>query len=102
MKPAGDTSGTAHRDAVAALVKPMIDAQISTGIVVGLYDAGKTEIYGFGKGPDGNPPTGDVTFNERFCQSAVDLSLCGRPPRQSYRRSLGGRRWLYMLCPGAP
>ena len=25
-------------------------------IVVGLYDAGKLEIYGFGKGPGGAPP----------------------------------------------
>jgi CubicO group peptidase (beta-lactamase class C family) len=62
VKPAGDTTGTAHRDAVAALVKPLIDAQITTGIVVGLYDAGKTEIYGFGKGPDGAPPTGTTLF----------------------------------------
>ncbi|MEP6861622.1 MAG: serine hydrolase [Deltaproteobacteria bacterium] len=62
MKPAGATSGTAHRDAVAAAVKPLIDAQITTGVVVGLYDAGKTEIYGFGKGPDGNPPTGTTLF----------------------------------------
>ena len=61
LKPAGD-SGNAHRDAVAALVKPMIDAQITTGIVVGLYDAGKTEVYGFGKGPDGNPPNGSTLF----------------------------------------
>src|SRR4051812_39859933 len=43
-----------------------------------------------------------VTFRDRFCQSAADLSLCGRPPRQSYLLSLGGLRWLYMLCPGAP
>ncbi|MEO6773741.1 MAG: serine hydrolase domain-containing protein [Kofleriaceae bacterium] len=62
MKPAGDTSGSAHRAAVAAIVKPLIDAQITTGIVVGLYDAGKTEIYGFGKGPDGAPPTGTTLF----------------------------------------
>jgi CubicO group peptidase (beta-lactamase class C family) len=61
LKPAGITNN-AHRDAVAALVKPLIDAQISTGIVVGLYDAGKTEIYGFGKGPDGAVPTGTTLF----------------------------------------
>ena len=61
VKPAGD-SANAHREAVAALVKPLIDAQISSGIVVGLYDAGKTEVYGFGKGPDGTPPTGDTLF----------------------------------------
>src|SRR6266446_553645 len=53
---------TKHRDAVTALVQPMIDAEIASGIVVGLYDAGKTEIYGFGKGPEGTPPTGTTLF----------------------------------------
>lgn len=61
VKPAGDPSG-GHRAAVASLVQPLIDAEITTGIVVGLYDAGKTEIYGFGKGPDGQPPTGTTLF----------------------------------------
>ncbi len=61
VKPTGDTS-TAHRDAVRALVQPLIDAEITTSIVVGLYDAGKTEIYGFGSGPDGKPPSGTTLF----------------------------------------
>ncbi|MEO8549117.1 MAG: serine hydrolase domain-containing protein [Kofleriaceae bacterium] len=61
VKPTGDAAG-AHRAAVASLVQPLIDAEITTGIVVGLYDAGKTEIYGFGKGPDGQAPTGTTLF----------------------------------------
>jgi len=44
-----------HRDAVAAQVKPLIDAEVVSGIVVGLYDSGKREIYGFGTGPNGTP-----------------------------------------------
>jgi hypothetical protein len=36
----------------------MIDAELSTGIVVGLYDAGKQEIYGFGKAA----PNGKTLF----------------------------------------
>src|SRR6188472_4095148 len=51
-----------HRVEVAAQVQPMIDAELSTGVVVGLYDAGKLEIYGFGKGPGGKPPTGKTLF----------------------------------------
>lgn len=61
VKPTGDTS-SAHRDAVKALVQPLIDAEITTSIVVGLYDGGKTEIYGFGTGPDGKPPSGTTLF----------------------------------------
>jgi len=61
VKPAGE-GAAAHRAAVASLVQPLIDAEITTGIVVGLYDAGKTEIYGFGKGPDGQAPTGTTLF----------------------------------------
>ncbi|HTL32113.1 MAG TPA: serine hydrolase, partial [Kofleriaceae bacterium] len=47
---------------MAAQVQPMIDAELTTGVVVGLYDAGKIEIYGFGKGPGGKPPTGSTLF----------------------------------------
>ena len=57
----GDPTG-GHKAAVAALVQPMVDAEIVTGMVVGLYDAGKLEIYGFGVGPDGKPPTGTTLF----------------------------------------
>ncbi|MEO8842579.1 MAG: serine hydrolase domain-containing protein [Kofleriaceae bacterium] len=60
MKPAVDIG--AHAAEVTALVKPMIDAEISNSIVVGIYDAGKTEVYGFGKGPDGAPPTGTTLY----------------------------------------
>ena len=51
-----------HRAAVTAQVKPLIDGQVVSGLVVGLYDAGKLEIYGFGKGPGGAPPNGHTLF----------------------------------------
>lgn len=40
----------------------MIDAELATAIVIGIYDAGRFEIYGFGKGPGGAPPTGRTIF----------------------------------------
>jgi CubicO group peptidase (beta-lactamase class C family) len=40
----------------------MIDTELATSIVVGLYDAGKLEIYGFGKGPDGKRPDGHTIY----------------------------------------
>ncbi|MGE0398846.1 MAG: serine hydrolase domain-containing protein [Kofleriaceae bacterium] len=51
-----------HAAAVAAQVKPFIDAEVVSGIVVGLYDGGKREIYGFGTGPKGAPPNGTTLF----------------------------------------
>jgi CubicO group peptidase (beta-lactamase class C family) len=51
------------REAVALHVKPFLDGEIVTGLVVGLYDAGRTEIYGFGTGPGGKPPTGRTLFD---------------------------------------
>jgi CubicO group peptidase (beta-lactamase class C family) len=60
--PLPNSGANPHRAQVAALIQPMIDAEIATGVVVGLYDAGKTEIYGFGKGPEGKPPTGTTLF----------------------------------------
>src|SRR5688500_4973046 len=59
--PAGDPDGP-HAAAVAAQVKPFIEAEVVSGIVVGLYDAGKREIYGFGTGPKGAAPTGTTLF----------------------------------------
>ena len=44
-----------HAAAVAAAVKPYLDAELLSGLVVGLYDAGRREIYGFGKGPGPGP-----------------------------------------------
>jgi CubicO group peptidase (beta-lactamase class C family) len=63
VKPAGtvDPHG-AHEAGVAAAVQPLIDAEIVKSIVVGLYDAGTIEIYGFGAGPGGKPPTGQTLF----------------------------------------
>jgi CubicO group peptidase (beta-lactamase class C family) len=52
----------AHRDAVAAAVAPYFDAELLSGLVVGLYDAGRREIYGFGKGPGGAAPDGGSLF----------------------------------------
>jgi serine-type D-Ala-D-Ala carboxypeptidase/endopeptidase len=60
VKPTGDTQ--THATEIAGLVQPMIDAEISSSIVVGIYDAGKSEVYGFGKGPDGKPPTGTTLY----------------------------------------
>ena len=51
-----------HRAAVAAQVQPFLDAELVSGLVVGLYDAGRTEIYGFGAGPGGKPPTGKTLY----------------------------------------
>ena len=51
-----------HKDAIAAQIKPLVDRGVVSGIVVGLYDAGKTEIYGFGKGPHGAAPNGHTLF----------------------------------------
>jgi CubicO group peptidase (beta-lactamase class C family) len=62
-KPAADTDPDGpHRAVVTAQIQPLIDAELTTGMVVGLYDAGKMEIYGFGKGPGGKAPHGDTLF----------------------------------------
>lgn len=52
----------AHRAQVEAQVKPFLDAELVSGMVVGLYDAGKTEIYGFGSGPNHAAPGGTTLF----------------------------------------
>jgi len=51
-----------HKAAIAAQVKPYLDGEILSGVVIGIYDAGKTEIYGFGKGPGDKPPTADTLY----------------------------------------
>lgn len=51
-----------HAAAVAAQVTPFVDAEVVSGVVIGLYDGGKREIYGFGTGPKGTPPTGSTLF----------------------------------------
>lgn len=51
-----------HREDVEAQVKPYIDAEVVSGLVVALYDAGKTEVYGFGRGPNNAPPDGTTLF----------------------------------------
>ena len=57
----GDPIGP-HKDAIAAVVKPFIDAEIVSAIVIGVYDSGNQEIYGFGVGPGGKAPTGRTLF----------------------------------------
>jgi CubicO group peptidase (beta-lactamase class C family) len=51
-----------NREAVAAQVKPYLDAELVTGLVIGIYNAGKREIYGFGTGPGKKPPDGGTLF----------------------------------------
>jgi CubicO group peptidase (beta-lactamase class C family) len=58
--PASETGR--YHDQVEAQVKPFLEAEIVSGLVVGLYDAGKTEIYGFGRGPNNAPPDGTTLF----------------------------------------
>ena len=51
-----------HHEQVEALVKPWFDAELLSGLVVGLYDDGKTEVYGFGSGPNNAAPDGTTLF----------------------------------------
>lgn len=51
-----------YREQVEAQVQPLLDAELVSGLVIGLYDVGKTEIYGFGKGPGKAPPDGNTLF----------------------------------------
>jgi CubicO group peptidase (beta-lactamase class C family) len=53
---------TPHKTAVSNVIQPMVDAEIASAMVIGLYDGGKTEVYGFGKGPGGAPPTATTLF----------------------------------------
>jgi CubicO group peptidase (beta-lactamase class C family) len=63
VTPAVDTDPEGpNRGRIAAHVQKLIDAELATGIVVGITDGGKREIYGFGKGPSGKPPTGTTLF----------------------------------------
>ncbi len=62
-KPAGDTDPDGpNRARITAHVQPLVDAELVSGIVVGITDGGRREIYGFGKGPGGKPPTGATLF----------------------------------------
>lgn len=58
---AGDIDGP-HKDAIAAQIKPYLDGEILSSVVIGIYDAGKLEAYGFGNGPGGKPPTPDTLY----------------------------------------
>ncbi len=62
-KSAGDPDPDGpHRAAVAAQIQPYVDAEVVNGLVVGLYDSGKLEIYGFGAGPNGQHPDGTTLY----------------------------------------
>jgi CubicO group peptidase (beta-lactamase class C family) len=62
-KPAGDVDPDGpNRARIAAHLQPLIDNELASSIVVGILDEGKREIYGFGKGPGGKPPTGATLF----------------------------------------
>jgi CubicO group peptidase (beta-lactamase class C family) len=50
------------REPVEGQVQPMLDAELVSGLVIGLYDVGRTEIYGFGKGPGQKPPDASTLF----------------------------------------
>ncbi len=63
VQPSADVDPVgSHRAAVAAQVKPYLDHEIVSGLVVGLYEVGKLEIYGFGSGPGGKPPNGRTLY----------------------------------------
>lgn len=63
VQPAVDTDPDGpNRARIATHVQPLIDNELATAIVVGIFDDGKREIYGFGKGPGGAPPTGKTLF----------------------------------------
>lgn len=51
-----------YREPVDAQVQPLLDAELVNGLVIGLYDVGKTEVYGFGKGPGNKPPDATTLF----------------------------------------
>nr|HEX4318060.1 serine hydrolase domain-containing protein [Kofleriaceae bacterium] len=59
--PATDPSGP-HEAAITALVTPFLDAELLRGVVIGVVDHDATEIYGFGSGPNHQPPTGATLF----------------------------------------
>ncbi|MGN6110007.1 MAG: serine hydrolase domain-containing protein [Kofleriaceae bacterium] len=56
-----ETNGP-HKEQVAAVVRPYLEGEVLSGVVVGLYSAGKREFYGFGAGPGGAPPNADSLF----------------------------------------
>jgi CubicO group peptidase (beta-lactamase class C family) len=60
--PTTTTDHEPHKAKVAALIQPLIDAEYATGIVIGLYEGGRTEVYGFGKGPGNRAPDASTLF----------------------------------------
>ena len=69
-----------HADAIAAQAQPYIDAEIVTGLVVGIVDGDRTEIYGFGArdpaAPTKGRPDGRTVFElGSLTQSLTSLLL---------------------------
>lgn len=62
VPPIPESEAGRHHDQVAAQVQPYLDAELVSGLVVGLYDAGKLEVYGFGRGPNNKAPDGNTLF----------------------------------------
>jgi CubicO group peptidase (beta-lactamase class C family) len=55
--PAADRKG-----AIDQLVQPIVDAGVAPGIVVGVLEGGKTQVFGYGKGPGGRAPDAATIF----------------------------------------
>jgi len=51
-----------YRELIDAQIQPLLDAELVSGLVIGLYDVGKTEVYGFGKGPGTGAPDATTLF----------------------------------------
>jgi CubicO group peptidase (beta-lactamase class C family) len=60
-KPTTSTDGP-NKAAIEAQVKPYLDGEIVSGLVIGIYNGTRTEVYGFGKGPGGAAPNGDTLY----------------------------------------
>jgi D-alanyl-D-alanine-carboxypeptidase/D-alanyl-D-alanine-endopeptidase len=75
-----------HRDAITALVQPFLDAELLKAAVVGVYDQGTVEIYGFGVGPDGKPPDGGTLFElGGVTKLYTSLLLCDAVQREEVK-----------------
>jgi serine-type D-Ala-D-Ala carboxypeptidase/endopeptidase len=57
-----DPVGT-HAAQIAAQIQPYLEGEVLNSVVVGIVDLGKHEIYGFGAGPGGKPPTGRTLYD---------------------------------------
>jgi serine-type D-Ala-D-Ala carboxypeptidase/endopeptidase len=51
-----------RKAAVDQLVQPIIDARAASGIVIGIVEDGKTQIFGYGQGVAAGPPDAATVF----------------------------------------